>query len=367
MLFKRSKLDEKLGKYPQALRWAARASKAVEGMGGEEAARQVARLSAWYATVLQDQGRTEDAMRWATRAIDEAKAVDDPEALGAAYWVMAWGNGVLGKVGAKSYLQFSLEAYGRSGNILRQAQLLTNLGVIHQWEGGWDEALDCYERGRAQSVKLGNTFDAAVSRMNVAEILSDRGELDQAQELLLDTLLVWRASRYRYLLGGCRWLLGRVSLRAGRIDEALARLEEARALFVGVKREEEVLDVDARIAECRTFAGDPDDALATVTGALVRARASKSGTKAISLLERVRGHALLRKGDLAGARAALEASIASARDRQDLQETTLALHSLREIRQRLGEPMPADLLAEYEALVAQLKIRVLPPLPVLAS
>jgi len=131
-----------------------------------------------------------------------------------------------------------------------------------------------------------------------------------------------------------------------------------------VKREEEVLDVDARLAECLTFAGEPDAALAMVADALVRARASKAGAKAIGVLERVRGHALLRKGDVAGARAALEASLAGARARRDLAETLLALHSLFAVHRRDGDPPAADLVSEYEALMARLKIRVMPPLPV---
>ncbi len=364
LLLKRSKLEEKLGHYPQALRWAARAGKAVEGLAGAEPAKQVARASAWYANVLQAEGRSADAMRWADRAIREAEAADDPEALGAACFVMGWAYGVVGKEGAEPFLQRALDAYRRSGNLLRQAALLSNLGVICQWEGRWDEALSYYERGRAESVKLGNMFDAALARMNVAEILADRGELDRAQELLLDTLPIWRASRYRYLLGGCLWLLGRALLRAGRLDDARTRLEEARALFVAVKREEETLDVDARLAECMVFAGDAAAGLAAATDALARARASKAGGKAISVLERVRGHALLRNGDCAGAREATEASLAAARARKDLQETALALHSLRAAYRCAGVEPPPEVVAEADALVARLAIRVLPAVPV---
>ena len=108
-------------------------------------------------------------------------------------------------------------------------RLLSNLGVIYQWEGRWDEALSYYERGRAESVKLGNTFDATIARMNVAEILSDRGELAEAQELLLDTLPVWRASRYRYLAG---W----VPLAAGsRVVARRAHRRGARAAGGGAR------------------------------------------------------------------------------------------------------------------------------------
>jgi tetratricopeptide (TPR) repeat protein len=193
LLLKRSKLEEKLGKYPVALRWAARAGKAIEGLAGIEPARQAARTSAWYATVLQAENRPAEAIRWAGRAIREAEAADDPEALGSALYAMGYAYGVLGKEGAESYLQRALEAYRRSGNLLRQAALLSNLGVICQWEGRWDEALAYYERGRVETVKLGNTFDATIANMNLAEILSDRGELDEAQRLLLETLPVCRA------------------------------------------------------------------------------------------------------------------------------------------------------------------------------
>ena len=101
LLLKRSRLEEKLGKYPQALRWAARARKALEGLTGPEAARQAAQSTAWYATVLQAEGRSNDAIRWAQRAIGEAEAVDDAEALGTAYLVMGWAYGDLGKEGVE--------------------------------------------------------------------------------------------------------------------------------------------------------------------------------------------------------------------------------------------------------------------------
>ena len=79
-------------------------------------------------------------------------------------------------------------------------------------------------------------------------------------------------------------MLGRVSLRAGRIDEALTRLQEAHALFTGVKREEEALDVDARIAECRTFAGDPDAALKLLADALARATRGPNTSRSVASL-----------------------------------------------------------------------------------
>src|SRR4030095_10904869 len=136
-------------------------------------------------------------------------------------------------------------------NRARQADVLSTLGVLCQWVGQWDEALSYYERGRNEALKIGDTVGAALARINVAEILIDRGEWAEAEALLMETLPLWKASQYRYYLGGCLWFLGRVSLRLNRFDEALSRLEEARTNFQQVGAEEQVPAIDARIAECR--------------------------------------------------------------------------------------------------------------------
>ena len=52
LLLKRSFVEGKRGKYRQALRWAARARKAVRGLDEREAVRQAAQSTSWYATVL---------------------------------------------------------------------------------------------------------------------------------------------------------------------------------------------------------------------------------------------------------------------------------------------------------------------------
>ena len=78
-------------------------------------------------------------------------------------------------------------------------------------------------------MKIGNSVDAGDRRsMNIAEILTDRGEIAEAEATLQQTMPLWKSSEYRYFLGACLWLLGRVSLRGNRIDEALAALRARR-------------------------------------------------------------------------------------------------------------------------------------------
>ena len=364
LLMKLSQLEEKLGNYTAALRYIDQAREALQGLTGPEPARQAARAAAWYATVLQAEGRTDDALSWADRTLVEAEAVDDAEALGDAYFVKGWAFGELAREGALALMQQSLNAYRRSGNLVRQAGVLMSLGVVCQWEGRWDEALSYYEKGRDESVKIGDTVGAALARINVAEILTDRGEWAEAETTLLDTLPLWKASQYHYYLAACMSLLGRVSLRRGRPEEALARLEDAKANFMHVGAEQEVPAVEARIAECRVALGDPDGALAIVTALLDRAGSSTGVARVVSLLSRVQAHALMLQNDLWGARDALEASLAAAKERRDLFESTLTSLSLIELDRLEGVEPPHEMVTENRYLLASLKIRAVPPVPV---
>ena len=214
LLLKLSHAEGRLGKYAEALRLADASRSRVLGLSGAEAARHVARASARCAKVLQLEGRTAEAVESAERAEKEAETADDPEALGDAYFVMGDAYGALSKEGARALFQRSLEAYQRAGNLESQAALLSDLGVVCQWEGSWDEALSYYEQGRDAALKIGSTVTAALARINVAEILIDRGEWAEAEGFLMGTLPFWKASQFRFFLAGCSMFLD-ASLRSG--------------------------------------------------------------------------------------------------------------------------------------------------------
>jgi tetratricopeptide (TPR) repeat protein len=215
-------------------------------------------------------------------------------------------------------------------------------------------------------LKIGDTVGAALAHVNIAEILTDRGEWGEAETLLLGTLPLWKASQYRYYMGLCLWYLGRTTLRLGRVDAALGHLEEAKSNFQQVGAEEQVPLVDARIAECRVEMGNADAALELVRGMLGRASESNGVAKVASLLERIQAHALLLQDDLWGARDALESSLAAARERKDLFEVALTTLSLIELDRREGVEPPLDMVDESRSLLASLKVRAVPPVPVAA-
>ncbi len=365
LLLKLSRVEEKLGRYPEALRWVERARETLQGVDGPEAARQVAAASVWYATVLQAQGSTEEALKWAERGAREAEEVDDPELTGDAYMVMGWGYSVLGKEGGEALMLKSLEAHRRSGNRVRQAKILSNLGSACYWDGRWDDAMAYFERGRDELVRVGDRLAAAVASLGIAEILSDRGELAEAESTLQKTVPVWKASEYHYFLGYCMSMLGRVSLRANKVDAALTRFAEARALLTDVGAEHEVLDIDARVAECHLLKSEPDAALALADEILAKPDSSGAIARLTPLLNRIRGYAMQMQGDPWGARDAFETSLAVARERKERFEIALTLNALIELDRLEGVEPAQEAVDESRAAIANLKIRALPAAPVI--
>jgi len=150
-----------------------------------------------------------------------------------------------------------------------------------------------------------------------------------------------------------------VALRAGRIDEALAHFDEAKGHFAHVGADQDALSIDARIAACHLAQGNADAALDLVERTHARATSSNSVAMVAPLLERVRGEALLLRGDSAGARKALDASLAAGRARNDRFEVMQTLLSLVRLARHEGREPPAEVIGESESLRATLKVREL--------
>src|SRR6185312_595293 len=122
----------------------------------------------------------------------------------------------------------------------------------------------------------------------------------------------------------------------------------------------EVPAVDARIAECYVEMGRLDDALAMVGELLGRLQDSKAVARMAPLLQRMQGHALMKQGDLWGARDALDASLAAARERHDRFEAALTMLSLIELDRLEGVEPPIEMQDESRSLLASLKVRAVP-------
>ena len=108
--------------------------------------------------------------------------------------------------------------------------MLNNLGGFTYYEGRWDDAVALYERGREIRLRTGNAVEAAFIACNIGEVLTDQGNLVEAETRFREALRVARAAKKPYVAATAIQHLGRVAMLSGEPDFAFAHLlEDARA------------------------------------------------------------------------------------------------------------------------------------------
>ena len=236
LYLKEAWISDRLGHYRQGLRWVTRGRQALEGVDGQEAGRQRARLSAWYAALRQGQGRYREVMAWCELAIKEAEASGEREALAQAYFILDWALVDLGRLEKATYSARALEIYLELGNLGSAATVLNNMGMFAYFRGRWDEAIDLYQQGHDMRIKIGDTVDAAMGPMNIGEILSDQGRLDEAETMFREVLRIWTAAGRKEFIALTTSDLARVESRAGGCSQAMELYGEALRMFQEIGR-----------------------------------------------------------------------------------------------------------------------------------
>lgn len=363
LLFERSRIEERLGRYSQSLGWSTRARHILQDLDGHDAATELAQITTWHAMLLQAEGRSRVAIKWAERAIEQAESIEDRKALGLAYSVLDWAKSTLGESTGGIYWRRSLEIAEETEDLERQAHVLNSLGYSAFYEGRWDEAMDFYERARALFGKIGDPVTSEAVAGNVAEILAERGRYADAEAILRDSLRVWRASEYRYFLAGCLSDLGRLAARTHRFEEALAMLDEALTLFSDVGAEEEIVDVVARTAECRLMMGESDKALMLADEASDKMHGTEAAAMATPKLDRIRGYALLQMDRAPEAGEAFARSLEAARAQGVEHEVAMTLHATIRLAETQAGIAPFGTVEERDEILSRLGISALVEAP----
>jgi class 3 adenylate cyclase/tetratricopeptide (TPR) repeat protein len=363
LLLKTARSHERQGKYPQALRWATRGLRALDGVTGRAAGSIRAQLLVSQGSIRQTQGRSGDALAWCLRAVDEAKRAHDKRTLANAYFVIDWAHVGLGRPAEATRSAEALALYEEIGDLSGQAGVLMGMGAFAYWQGRWDDARELYDRGRLLRERLGNVVAAADGTFNVAEILVDQGRLEEAATLARDVLRVWRAGGSPHAEGvaHAKRLLGRIASRSSRVEEGLTLLAEARDDFRELGSQTEVAETEARLAAALVRAGLSDEGLELASDALRRASPIH-----VPLLQRVRGYALVQTGDTAAARDAFTESLASARAQWADYEAAITLDALVQLAELVGEEDDA-LRVERDAILGRLGVVHVPEFPVVSA
>ncbi|HWF51648.1 MAG TPA: adenylate/guanylate cyclase domain-containing protein [Solirubrobacteraceae bacterium] len=347
-----AKLRETIGKLDAALRCLARATRTIDRSGDRTAELMRGSLLARRGRIRYLQGRHADALSVANQAIEAAQNSSDLRALADALELADVAEIAMGSIDAIARTERAVAIYAELGDLGGEARGKNTLGVIAYFRGRWPEAVAHYRAAEDAYTRSGQRWAAANSACNVAEVLADQGHLEAAQAELEAAMVVLRGveAAGEYAFGELQ--LGRVAARRGHTVEALERLSAARAYFTGAGESGEVILADGLIAECHALAGGHAEGLSVADHALRRAASAEGGGAYTSLLERVRGVALLGLGRREEAEVALRESLTAARAREARHDIAFALRAL--LGAGVSAPEAVAWRAELSGLEGQL-------------
>ncbi len=303
-------------------------------------------------------GRWSEAIAWAHKAAAEAAAVGAKESEARAYNVLDLAGVGKGDYSGGEYWLRALGIFEDLGDLVGQSTALSNLGMGSLYEGRWSEALDYVQRCAEVSARAGDVVGETLAADNGAQFLSDHGcYREDAESVLRASARGWKAIGHREFLGLCLNLLGRNCGRTGRFDEALALLSEARGELDFAGAAAEVLDTDAKIAECHALRGSSALALEPADEALAGA-GSRRGRCLGPLLMLVRGYALAQLDRLDEGKKALEEHLRLAREREGGAhfEMAMAIIALARLGRLMGDPISPELEREGAELIERLGV-----------
>ncbi|MFN8187706.1 MAG: adenylate/guanylate cyclase domain-containing protein [Gaiellales bacterium] len=358
LCLKEAFMVDRLGNYPQALRWIRRGLDALDGDERSEISAKRAELQVFYGAVRQGQGRSAEAIRWCESAIAEAERAGAKKPLAYAYCILDWAYIASGRPERAVYSTPALALYEELGDLHGQALVLNNLGGFAYFDGRWDDALALYQRALEARELLGDVGNVASITYNIAEVLLERGQLEEAEVLIRRSLRVRRALSDRLEIAESVRMLGRAASRSGRAAEAVELLREARDEFAALGAHGEVAETNARLAASLVRSGHSEEGLRLASDALAGAVGPT-----VPMLERIQGYGLAQRGDFDGALEAMEASLASATSQGLGFEEACTLEAIVNLGDLLGRPTDDEHRERRDELLASLGIVRIPSFP----
>jgi class 3 adenylate cyclase/tetratricopeptide (TPR) repeat protein len=343
LLRKEGMVRERQGKFPTALRWFGRGLKATSAVpDAARARREEGELCLAYSGVRFRQGRLTDSIKWAHRAEAIAKEIDDSRMLAHSAYLLMIGYTVQRRPEAAHYRDVPLPLFEQLGDLIGQANVLTNLGIEAREENRWSEAAELLERSRVAAELAGDVIGAARGMYNLADLLVDQGRLDEAEPLLERSLKAWTRAGYMIGVGVATSCMGRLLARRGDFDGAREKLSEAVRVFESLGASHMVLEATVWKIECEVLAGNSEEALAAIEPVLTSVVESGDTLLEATML-RTQAWAFMLSGDNERAGESTGRCIALAEELGATYEVALALI----VRGRLSEAAGGDRTVDH--------------------
>ncbi len=345
---------ERSSEYALTLRMLTLAERSLGEDDSMQARRLRAHVHTQYGLVRYRQGKVHEAVELLRGAVALAEAAEAPDVVATALIHLDMAEFAAGVVGETPHAEQALEIQrGLGENPWLEARALNTMGERAYFAGRWTEATAYYEESKQACERAGDRWTAAAESQNIAEVLSDQGQLDEAEEMLEEALGVYRAAGTAMFVADCTRMLGRVAARRGDAARASELLAAAREIFAANKEAFQVQLTDAIRAESLLLAGETGDACSLAEQVLSDLEGSPGRHLVAPLVERVLGAGLgLLGADEARARAMLVASIETARHHDARYEVAMSLQALSDLWPEMDDAE----LAERDALFGELGI-----------
>ena len=327
-------LQERRGRYPQALR---NYTSALRHLDGDDDADLVERCELTLATagVRHRQGRLRQSAAEAAVAGEYAVRSGYCHGLAHALYLRHI-NSVYLDEPDDALADEALAIFVELGDLVGQGNVLNNLGISAHYRGAWPEALEHYRASQAARERSGDLVGAATEDNNIGEILSDQGHYVEAERCFNAAKSTWRAARYSIGEALAASNLGRLAARTGRTLRGAALLAEARAAFEAIHAGSYVDETDVRLTECTLLAGELHRAAAAAANLTSRFLGRRDRERLYGAALRLRAVALAELGDLVEAGVLLDESVILLRTIAEGFELAQALAARAELTRRLG-------------------------------
>ncbi|MHB8509531.1 MAG: tetratricopeptide repeat protein, partial [Candidatus Dormibacteria bacterium] len=350
--------------YAEALTWYSQGLDSINEI--EDEADRVGhrmRFMLGNAGVCIRQGHFQEAIWSADMAINDARALDDEAGLGHAYYLMHLAHTSSGSKENVRYRDLALPIFERQGDLVRLGNTLNNIGIEAYYAGRWEEAMDFYGRGHEARERTGDVAGAAFALNNMAEIMSDRGQLKEAEAIFRRCRDIGTATGNRLLRNVAVGNLGRAAARDDRFDDSEELLVDAIEEFRTLGADSFVLETEARLAELHVLRGNTTPALRLCDEVLGRVGGTGTTVVLEAMLRRLRGYALAQAGDLETAFEEIRGSVEAGRKAEADYEVALSLRALAEITDLDCEGGGATSSAESREILERLGVKAVPAVP----
>ncbi len=248
-----------VGKYDMALEAASAALTHFRATGERPAQRSALQVLGVTALHLGEYGT-------ARRHFEEALALLGPDDEASEHGV-AFGNLGLAlqlagdRSAAIERLRDALAAFREAGDVLREARLLNNLGLLYYENGTVDRARGCWEAGLALALRTDNQRDALSLTANLGMLHAATGDYAAATEHDEHALRVARATGDTQSEAAALTRIAVVALRRGRHDRAERCAKEAVEVAWRGGETSRVLECLKVLADVRSARGREEGAL----------------------------------------------------------------------------------------------------------